>query len=250
MGFVTLTGLPALGWHRSKRDDDQLPRLPLPIRGHPARRVAVLTLHAELPGCGGSAGRAGIIVSYETIRRWVDRFGPLIAADLRRRRCRPHSTWHLDEMVVSIGGRRMYLWRAVDAEGEILDVLVQARRDTRAARRLMLKLVKRQGTAPSVVVTDRLSSYGAAFRDLGLSARHVQGKRRNNRAESSHVPIRRRERKMQRFRSPGGAQRFLSSHATVCNLFNHCRHLTSARTHRHLRGEAMTESREAAGMPA
>ena len=106
----------------------------------------------------------GIIVSYETIRRWVDHFGPLIAADLRRRRWRPHSTWHLDEMVVSTGGRRMYLWRAVDAEGEILDVLVQARRDTRAARRLMLKLLKRQGTAPSVVVTDRLSSYGAAFR--------------------------------------------------------------------------------------
>ena len=88
----------------------------------------------------------GIIVSYETIRRWVDHFGPLIAADLRRRRWRPHSTWHLDEMVVSIGGRRMYLWRAVDAEGEILDVLVQARRDTRAARRLMLKLLK--GRAP------------------------------------------------------------------------------------------------------
>jgi putative transposase len=192
----------------------------------------------------------GIIVSYETIRRWVDHFGPMIAADLRRRRCRPHSTWHLDEMVVSIGGRRMYLWRAVDAEGEILDVLVQARRDTRAARRLMLKLLKRQGTAPSVVVTDRLSSYGTAFRDLGLSARHVQGKRRNNRAESSHVPIRRRERKMQRFRSPGGAQRFLSSHATVYNLFSHCRHLTSARTHRHFRGEAMTEWRGAAGMPA
>src|SRR5476649_1272519 len=98
----------------------------------------------------------GIIVSYETIRRWVDHFGPLIAAELRRRLCRPHSTWHFDEMVVSIGGRRMYLRRAVDAEGEILDVLVQARRDTGAARRLMLKLLKRQGIAPSMVVTDRL----------------------------------------------------------------------------------------------
>src|SRR6202047_5520040 len=97
----------------------------------------------------------------------------------------------------------------------ILDVLVQPRRDARAARRLRRKLLKRQGTAPSVVVTDRLSSYGAAFRDLGLSARHVQGKRRNNRAESSHVPIRRRERKMQGFRSPGGAPRLLSSHATI-----------------------------------
>jgi putative transposase len=148
-----------------------------------------------------------IIVSYETIRRWVDHFGPLIAAELRRRRCRPHSTWRFDEMVVSIGGRRMFLWRAVDAEGEILDVLVQARRDTQAARLLMLKLLKRQGIAPSVVVTDQLGSDGAAFRDLGLSARHIQGKRRNNRAESSHVPIRRRERKMRGFRSPGGAQR-------------------------------------------
>src|SRR5258708_28823394 len=99
----------------------------------------------------------GIIVSYETIRRWVDHFGPLIAADLRRRRWRPHSTWHLDEMVVSIGGRRMDLWRAVDAEGEILDVLVQAMRYTRAARRLILKLLKRQGTDQSEAVIDRLS---------------------------------------------------------------------------------------------
>src|SRR5260221_3888411 len=192
----------------------------------------------------------GIVVSYETIRPWVTTFGRQIAGRLRARRPVPHRRWHLDEVVVSIGGRRMYLWRAVDAEGEILDVLVQARRDTRAARRLMLKLLRRHGTAASVVVTDRLGSYGAAFRDLGLSARHVQGKRRNNRAESSHVPIRRRERKMQGFRSAGGAQRFLSSHAPVYNLFNHCRHLTSARTHRHFRREAMTELREAAGMPA
>src|SRR5919205_1600230 len=186
----------------------------------------------------------GIIVSYETIRRWVAHFGPLVAANLRRRRCRPHATWHLDEMVVSIGGKRMYLWRAVDAEGEILDVLVQAKRDTRAARRLMRKLLKKHGLAPTEIVTDRLRSYGAALRDLRLSAEHVQGKRKNNRAESSHVPIRRRERRMQGFHSPAGAQRFLSSHAAVYNTFNVCRHLTTAKTHRILRDEAFAAWRD------
>ena len=187
----------------------------------------------------------GIIVSYETIRRWVAHFGPLIAADLRRRRCKPHATWHLDEMVVSIGGKRMYLWRAVDAAGEILEILVQAKRDTRAARRLMRKLLKKHGLAPTEIVTDRLRSYGAAFRDLRLSAEHVQGKRKNNRAESSHVPIRRRERRMQGFRSPAGAQRFLSSHAAVYNTFTVCRHLTTAKTHRSLRDEAFATWRDA-----
>ena len=187
----------------------------------------------------------GIIVSYETIRRWVAHFGPLVAANLRRRRCNPHSTWHLDEMIVSIGGKRMYLWRAVDAEGEILEILVQAKRDTRAARRLMRKLLKKHGLAPAEIVTDRLPSYGAAFRELCLSAEHVQGKRKNNRAESSHVPIRRRERRMQGFHSPAGAQRFLSSHAAVYNTFNVCRHLTTAKTHRILRDEAFAAWRDA-----
>jgi transposase-like protein len=174
----------------------------------------------------------------------VDHFGPLVAANLRRRRCRPHSTWHLDEMVISMRGKRMYLWRAVDAEGEILEVLVQAKRDTRAAIRLMRKLLKKQG-APRVLVTDRLRSYGAAFRERGLSAEHVQAKRTNNRAESSHVPTRRRERRMQGFRSPAAAQRFLSSHATIYNTFNVCRHLTTAKTHRILRDEAFAAWRDA-----
>jgi putative transposase len=186
----------------------------------------------------------GIIISYETVRRWVDHFGPLVAANLRRRRCQPHSTWHLDEMVISMRGKRMYLWRAVDAEGQILEVLVQAKRDTRAAIRLMRKLLKKQG-APRVLVTDRLRSYGAAFRELGLSAEHVQAKRKNNRAESSHVPTRRRERRMQGFRSPAAAQRFLSSHATIYNTFNVCRHLTTAKTHRILRDEAFAAWRDA-----
>jgi len=180
----------------------------------------------------------GLDVSYETIRRWVLKFGPAFARRLRRRRPRPTSRWHLDEMVVRIGGKRMYLWRAVDDEGEVLDVPVQRRRDKAAARKLMRKLLKKQGFAPSVVVTDKLRSYSSAFRDIGLGVRHEQGLRKNNRAENSHLPIRRRERKLQRFKSPGSAQRFLSAHAAVYNIFNLQRHLISRRTLRTFRAEA------------
>src|SRR5882724_9917465 len=132
-------------------------------------------------------------------------------------------------MVVRIAGKRMYLWRAVDHEGEILDMLVQRRRDGRAALRLMRKLLKKQGFAPKLLVTDKLRSYAAAFRHLRLTCPHEQGLRANNRAENSHQPVRRRERKMQRFKSARSAQRFLSMHATVHNTFNLQRHLSRAR---------------------
>jgi putative transposase len=187
----------------------------------------------------------GLDVSYGTVRRWVLKFGPLFARELRRRRPRPTSRWHLDEMAVTIAGRQFWLWRAVDDEGEVLDLLVQPRRDKAAAVKLMRKLLKKQGFAPDVLVTDKLRSYGAAKAELGLSARHEQGLRKNNRAENSHQPTRRRERKMQRFKSPGSAQRFLSIHAAVQNTFNVQRHLTSRRALRVLRDEAFRTWRAA-----
>src|ERR671926_571536 len=186
----------------------------------------------------------GIQASYETVRRWVLKFGPDFARNLRRLRPRPAGTWHLDEMVVSIQGRRMYLWRAVDSEGEILDLLVQPKRDKAAALRLMRKLLKKQGYAPAVLVTDKLGSYGAARRELRLSCRHEQGLRKNNRVENSHQVVRRRERKQQQFKSPGSAQRFLSIHAAVYNTFNVQRHLISRRTLRLFPAEAMDQWRQ------
>jgi transposase-like protein len=183
----------------------------------------------------------GLDVSYETVRRWVLKFGPMIARNLRRGRPRPSDRWHLDEMVVRIAGKRMYLWRAVDHEGEVLDMLVQRRRDKRAALRLMRKLPRKQGFAPKLLTTDKLGSYGAAFRQLRLACPHEQGLRKNNRAENSHQPVRRRERKMQRFKSAGSAQRFLNIHAAVHNTFNLQRHLISRSMLRTFRAEAAAQ---------
>ena len=181
----------------------------------------------------------GIVVSYETVRRWVNHFGPIIAADLRKRRPKPRSVWHLDEVYLKIDGRMVYLWRAVDAEGEVLDVLVQSKRNKHAALKLMRKLLKKYAFVPERLITDDLRSYSAAAHDLGIASRHERGRSKNNRAENSHQPTRRRERKMQRFKRVGSAQKFLASHAAVYNTFNVQRHLTSARTHRKLRAAAM-----------
>jgi len=180
----------------------------------------------------------GLMVSNETIRRWVLKFGPAIARNLRETRPKAHNRWHLDEMVISIAGRRLFMWRAVDAESEVLEILVQPRRDQAAALRLIRKLLRRQAFAPAAIVTDKLRSYGAALREIGFSGRHEQGLRAKNRAENSHQPVRRRERKMGRFKSPKSAQRFVSVHAALYNTFNVQRHFVRRQTHRQFRAEA------------
>jgi putative transposase len=184
----------------------------------------------------------GLDVSYGTVRRWVLKFGQLIARKLRQG---PSARWHLDEMVARIAGKRMYLWRAVDHEGEILDMLVQRGRDMQAVLRLMRKLLKEQGFAPKLLVTDKLSSYGSAFRQLRLACPHDRGLRKNNRAENSHQIVRRRERKMQRFKSSRSAQRFLNIQSAVHNTFNHQRHLVSRSTLRIFRAEATARWQDA-----
>lgn len=145
-------------------------------------------------------------------------------------------------MVVRINGQRMYMWRAVDKEGEVLDVLVQKRRNKEAAVKLLRKLLKNQGAVPDAIVTDGLASYRAAMKVLSCQDRHQPGRlRENNRVENSHHPVRRRERKMQRFKSQGQAQRFVSTHSAIYNIFNTPRHLISRNTMRNFRSAAMAE---------
>ena len=187
----------------------------------------------------------GITLSYETVRRWVNHFGPMLAADLRKRRPRPDTTCHFDDVYLKVDGRMVYLWRAVDAEGKVLDVLVQSKRNKHAALKPMRKLLKKYCFAPDRMITDDLRSYSAAARDLGIENRHERGQWKNNRVENSHQPTRRRERKMQLFKSPGSAQTFLSTHAAVHHTFTVQRHLTSAQTHRTFRAAAMNMRREA-----
>ncbi|MBP2511545.1 MULTISPECIES: IS6 family transposase [Agrobacterium] len=161
----------------------------------------------------------GIVVSYETIRCWAKKFGPEYAGRLRRKPPSPRDIWHLDEVVVTIGGRKHWLWRAVDQDGYVLDEIVQARRNTKAAKRLLVRLMKKQGCPPKRIVTDKLRSYGAARRQIMPTVEHRSHKGLNNRAENSHLPLRKRERVMQRFRSPGALQLFVTVFSAVRNLF-------------------------------
>jgi transposase-like protein len=180
----------------------------------------------------------GIEVSNETVRRWFLKFGRLVAVNLRRSRPRASARWHLDEMVIKIRDRKHWLWRAVDDEGEVLDFLVQPRRCAKSAQRLLRKLLKKQRFSPERITTDKLKSYAVAIRTERLSAVHDRGLRANNRAENSHQPVRRRERKQQRFKSPGSAQRFLSIHAAVYNAFYVQRHLLTRRIFKEFRTDA------------
>jgi putative transposase len=174
----------------------------------------------------------GVSVSYETVRRWCAKFGPAYANVLRRRQPRPGGRWHLDEVFVKINGRLQYLWGAVDQNGNVLDILMQNRRDTVAARRFFRRLMKRPGAVPRVVVTDKLCSYGAAHREVMPCVEHRPSKYLNNRAENSHQPTRQREPAKKGFRSVGGAQRFLSAFSGISPHFRPRRHLTPAHDYR------------------
>ncbi|RUM95071.1 IS6 family transposase, partial [Pseudaminobacter arsenicus] len=189
----------------------------------------------------------GIVVSYETIRRWGKKFGPNYTRRLRRKQPSRHDVWHLDEVVITIAGKKHWLWRAVDQDGYVLDEIVQNRRNTKAAKRLLTRLLKKQGITPKRMVTDKLRSYGAARRQVMPSIEHRSHKGLNNRAENSHVPLRKRERSMQRFRSAGSLQRFVSVFSAIRNLFVPPRSKRSAFQNRVHRFLAIAEWKAVAG---
>lgn len=190
----------------------------------------------------------GIDVSHETVRFWWNRFGPMFAAEIRRKRIdrmRSYSNWqwHLDEVFVKINGETRYLWRAVDHEGEVLETYVTKRRDRKAALKFLRKLMKRYGS-PVMVVTDRLRSYGAAMKVIGNLDKQEVGRWKNNRAENSHLPFRRRERAMLRFRRMRSLQKFVSVHSSIHNHFNQERHLYSRDNFKLNRSTALSEWRQ------
>lgn len=192
----------------------------------------------------------GILVSYETIRCWAIKFGRDYARRFRRKQASRSDIWHLDEVVVTIAGKKHWLWRAVDQDGYVLDEIVQTRRDTKAAKRLLRHLLKKQGCPPRRMVTDKLGSYAAARRQIMPAVEHRAHKGLNNRAENSHLPLRKRERAMQGFRSPGGLQRFVATFSAVRNLFVPPRSSRSAfATHLH-RINAMAHWKAVTGVAA
>lgn len=190
----------------------------------------------------------GIDISHETVRFWWNRFGPMFAAEIRRKRIEGQRSvsrwrWHMDEVFVKINGEMHYLWRAVDHEGEVLESFVTKARDKRAALKFLKKALKRHGCADEIV-TDRMRSYGAALRELGMSDRQETGRWKNNRVENSHLPFRRRERAMQRFRRMRSLQKFASVHASVHNHFNQERSLYSRSNFKLNRATALAEWRQ------
>ena len=191
----------------------------------------------------------GIEVSHETVRQWALKFGQGFANQVRRRLPATGDKWHLDEVVINIASRKHWLWRAVDQHGIVLDILVQSRRDAKAAKRLLRKLLKKQGRAPRVMITDKLASYAVAKRVVMPGVEHRQHKGLNNRAENSRQPTRRRERIMKRFKSAGQAQRFLSVHDQVGNLFRRPANVTAA-DHREAQARAFVAWAEVTGIAA
>ena len=193
----------------------------------------------------------GIIVSHQTVRSWAEKFGRQFAADIRRRSAGQFDgKWHLDEVVITIAGKKHWLWRAVDQDGFVLDAIVQSRRNTKAAKRLLRKLLKRQGDVPRVMITDKLASYGAAKREFMSSVEHRSHKGLNNRCENSHQSTRRREKVMKRFKSARHLQRFVSIHDPIANLFYLPRHEMPSSEFREMRDLAMQMWYEIAQVPA
>ena len=185
--------------------------------------------------------KRGSSVSYETVRQWCRKFGPEYARKLKRRQGRLGDIWYLDEVFVKIRGERHYLWRAVDQDGDVIDILVQRYRNARAANRFFRKLLKGQGSTPWRLVTDKLKSYGAAQRTTMPSVEHNTTRYANNRAEVSHQPTRQRERQMRRFKSAGQAQRFLSVHGVIQNFFRLGRHHLRSENYRLLRARSFKD---------
>ena len=173
-----------------------------------------------------------ITVSHEAVRQWCQKFGQDYANRLRRRRPRPGDKWHLDEVCVTINGKCHSLWRAVDQDDNVLDILVQSRRNKQAAKKFFRKLLKRLRYVPRVIITDKLKSYGAAKREILPGVEHRQSRYLNNRCENSHRPTRQREYRMQGFKSAGHAQRFLSAYGPIAQHFRPRRHLLSAPEYR------------------
>lgn len=192
----------------------------------------------------------GVNVTYETIRRWCGKFGQQDANTLRRHRPRSGDKWHLDEVFIRINGTTHYLWRAVNQEGNVRDILVQCRRDTLAAKEFFRKLLKGLRYVPRVVITDKLACYGAARRAILPSIAHRRHRGGNNRAENSHQPTRERERRMRRFKSPGHAQRFLAAYGPISSFFRPRRHRLTAAAYRETRHKRFATWRAVAGTPA
>ncbi|MDR6433535.1 putative transposase [Brucella pseudogrignonensis] len=190
----------------------------------------------------------GIDVSYETVRRWIAKFGPQIAHNLRRRQARPGDIWYLDEVVVQCSGKKFWLWRTVDQNGIVLEEILQKRRDKGAAKRMLVALMKRYGFAPKRIITDKLRSYSAAKAEVAPGLEHWSHKGLNNRAENSHLSFRKRERTMQGHRSPGMLQRFVSMYSATRNCFSIPSRRRAAQTIRYHRLEAFDAWKIAAGV--
>ena len=189
----------------------------------------------------------GVVLTYETVRQWCRKFGQSYANALRQRRPQPGDKWHLDEVFVQINGVQHYLWRAVDQDGMVFDILVHARRDKAAATKFLRKLLKKLEYVPRVLITDKLASYSAARREVLPSVEHRRHKGLNNRAENSHQPTRERERRMRRFKSPGHAQRFLAAYGPIAGHFRPRRHRFTAAAYRETRAECFQAWHEATG---